>query len=91
MNFLYQSLLFISGDSLSQTLLDLDLRKAEIVSSLQLITYLLRQSASGGYTKRELIDNIEKIRKDPYYYVDLFRKLLAEKAYRQPEGISTGN
>jgi hypothetical protein len=80
MNFLYQSLLLISGDSLRQTLLDLDLRKTEIVSSLQLITYLLNQSSSGGYTKRELIDNIEKIRKDPYYYVDMFRKLLAEKA-----------
>jgi hypothetical protein len=80
MNFLYQSLLFISGDSLRQTLLDLDLRRAGIVSSLQLITHLLDQSASGGYTKRELIDNIEKIRKDPYYYVDMFRKLLAEKA-----------
>jgi hypothetical protein len=80
MNFLYQSLLFISGDSLRQTLLELDLRKAEIVSSLQLITHLLNQSATGGYTKRELIDNIEKIRKDPYYYVDMFRKLLAEKA-----------
>ncbi len=80
MNFLYQSLLFISGDSLRQTLLDLDLRKTGIVSSLQLITRLLEQSAPGGYTKRELIDNIEKIRKDPYYYVDMFRKLLAEKA-----------
>jgi hypothetical protein len=80
MNFLYQSLLFISGDSLRQTLLDLNLRKAEIVSSLQLITHLLEKSVSGGYTKKELIDNIEKIRKDPYYYVDMFRKLLAEKA-----------
>lgn len=80
MNFLYQSLLFISGDSLRQTLLDLDLRKAEIVSSLQLITHLIQESTSGGYTRKELIDNIEKIRKDPYYYVDLFRKLLAEKA-----------
>jgi hypothetical protein len=80
MNFLYQSLLFISGDSLRQTLLELDLRKAEIVNTLQLITRLLDQSASGGYTKRELIDNIEKIRKDPYFYVDMFRKLLAEKA-----------
>jgi hypothetical protein len=80
MNFLYQSLLFISGDSLRQTLLDLDLKKSEIVSSLQLITYLFNQSASGGYTKRELINNIEKIRKDPYFYVDMFRKLLAGKA-----------
>ncbi len=80
MNFLYQSLLFISGDSLRQTLLDLDLRKSEIISSLQLITHLFNQSAQGGYTKRELINNIEKIRKDPYFYVDMFRKLLAGKA-----------
>ncbi len=80
MNFLYQSLLFISGDSLRQTLLDTDPGKAGIASSLQLITHLLEQSAAGGYTKRELIDNIEKIRKDPYFYVDMFRKLLAEKA-----------
>jgi hypothetical protein len=80
LHFLYQSLLFISGDSLRQTLLDLELRKAGIVNSLQLVTYLLDQSDLRGYTKRELMDNIEKIRKDPYYYVDLFRKLLAEKA-----------
>ena len=80
MNFLYQSLLFVSGDSLRQTLLDLNLRKSEIISSLQLITHLFNQSTTGGYTKRELIDNIEKIRKDPYFYVDMFRKLLAGKA-----------
>jgi hypothetical protein len=80
LHFLYQSLLFISGDSLRQTLLDLELRKAGIVNSLQLVTYLMGQSDTRGYTKRELMDNIEKIRKDPYYYVDLFRKLLAERA-----------
>jgi hypothetical protein len=80
LHFLYQSLLFISGDSLRQTLLDLKLSEAGIVNSLQLVTYLMGQSDLRGYTKRELMDNIEKIRKDPYYYVDLFRKLLAEKA-----------
>jgi tetratricopeptide (TPR) repeat protein len=80
MNFLYQSLLFISGDSLRHTLLGLDTRKAEIFSSLQLITYMFTHAVDGGYTKRELINNIEKIRKDPYFYVDMFRKLLAEKA-----------
>jgi tetratricopeptide (TPR) repeat protein len=80
LHFLYQSLLFISGDSLRQTLLDLELRKAGIVNSFQLITYLMGQSEPRGYSKRELMNNIEKIRKDPYYYVDLFRKLLAEKA-----------
>jgi hypothetical protein len=80
MHFLYQSLLFISGDSLKQTLLDLDMRKASIVNSFELVTYLMGQSELRGYTKRELMDNIEKIRKDPYYYIDLFRRLLAEKA-----------
>jgi hypothetical protein len=80
MNFLYQSLLFISGDSLKQTLLDLDMKEAQIINSLDLVTYLMGQADLRHYTKRELIDNIEKIRNDPYYYVDLFRRLLAERA-----------
>jgi hypothetical protein len=80
MHFLYQSLLFISGDSLRHTLLDLELRKAGINNSLQMVSYLFKQADQRGYTKRELINNIEKIRKDPYYYVDLFRKLLANRA-----------
>lgn len=80
MHFLYQSLLFISGDSLRQALLGIDFRKADIHNTLQLVTLLFRQAELKGYTKRELINNIEKIRKDPYFYVDLFRKLLANKA-----------
>jgi len=80
MNFLYQGLIFISGDSLKQVLLNLNMNKDSIVNSLGLVTYLMDQSDSHGYTKHELIDNIEKIRMDPYYYVDLFRKLLAERA-----------
>ena len=80
MHFLYQSLLFISSDSLKNTLLDLDHKEMNIRNALELITYLMRESDSRGYTRRELLENIEKIRRDPYYYVDLFRKLLAEKA-----------
>jgi hypothetical protein len=78
--FLYQGLLFISSDSLKNTLLDLDMREQHIWNSFELITYLMNKSESSGYTKTELIQNIEKIRRDPYYYVDLFRKMLAEKA-----------
>lgn len=80
MHFLYQSLLFISGDSLRQALLDIDFRKDRLSNSLQLVSLLFRQAELRGYTKRELITNIEKIRKDPYYYVDLFRKMLANRA-----------
>jgi len=80
LHFLYQSLLFISGDSLRHTLLDIELRKAGIFNSVQLVSYLMGESDLRGYTRKELMDNIEKIRKDPYYFVDLFRKLLAEKA-----------
>jgi AcrR family transcriptional regulator len=80
MYFLYEGLLFISGDSLQNTLLGIDMKTENIRNSLELITFLMSQSDKGGYTKRELIDNIEKIRKDPYYYVDLFRRMLAEKA-----------
>jgi hypothetical protein len=78
--FLYQGLLFISSDSLKNTLLDLDMRKQQIRNSFELITYLINKSESKGYSKTELMQNIEKIRRDPYYYVDLFRKMLAEKA-----------
>ena len=38
------------------------------------------QADARNYSKREVLENIEKIRSDPYYYVDLFRKMLAEKA-----------
>jgi len=79
-HFLSQSLIFISSDSLKQTLLDLNMDKQEIRNSLELISYLLGAADLRGYSKRELLENIEKIRRDPYYYVDLFRKMLAEKA-----------
>jgi tetratricopeptide (TPR) repeat protein len=79
-HFLSQGLLFISSDSLKQTLLDLDMEKQQIRNSFELITYLLGEADQRGYSRRELLENIEKIRKDPYYYVELFRKMLAQKA-----------
>jgi hypothetical protein len=79
-HFLSQSLIFISSDSLKQTLLDLNMDKQQLRNSLELISYLLGAADLGGYSKRELLENIDKIRRDPYYYVDLFRKMLAEKA-----------
>jgi hypothetical protein len=56
------------------------MEKQNIRNSVALITYLLDAADLRGYSKRELLENIEKIRRDPYYYVDLFRKLLAHKA-----------
>jgi hypothetical protein len=79
-HFLAQSLLFISSDSLKQTLLDLNIEKQQIRNSLELISYLLGAADPRGYSKKELLEKIEKIRRDPYYYVDLFRKMLVEKA-----------
>jgi tetratricopeptide (TPR) repeat protein len=79
-HFLSQGLLFISSDSLKQTILDLNMEKQQIRNSYELISYLLGESELRGYTKQELLENIEKIRRDPYYYVDLFRKLLAQRA-----------
>lgn len=79
-HFLSQGLLFISSDSLQQTLLDLDMERQQIRNSFELITYLLGEADHRGYSRRELLENIEKIRKDPYYYVELFRKMLAQKA-----------
>jgi hypothetical protein len=80
MMFLYQSLLFVSGDSLRNTLVKLNPEKENIITSGQLIEYLWKKSATNGYTLEELINLIDNIRKDPYYYVDMFRKLLASKA-----------
>jgi len=78
--FLSQSLIFISSEQLKQTLLDIDLEKQGIRNSMELISNLLESADKKGYSKRELLVNIEKIRRDPYYFVDLFRKMLAEKA-----------
>lgn len=80
MHFLSQGLLYISTDSLKQTVLNLNLEKEKIRNSVELITYLLNAADMRGYSKRELLENIEKLRRDPYYYVDLFRKMLAQKA-----------
>ncbi len=80
MMFLYQSLLFASDDSLRNTLLRLNTEKENIITSGQLIEYLWKKSATDGYSLEELINLIDHIRKDPYYYVDMFRKLLASKA-----------
>jgi hypothetical protein len=78
--FLSQGLIFISSDSLKQTLLDLNMEKQNVRNSVELITYLLGAADLRGYSKRELLENVEKIRRDPYYYVDLFRQMLARKA-----------
>lgn len=80
MHFLSQSLIFISSDNLKQTLLDLDLEKQGISNSRELISYLMQTADTRNYSRQELLENIDKIRKDPYYFVDLFRKMLAEKA-----------
>jgi len=80
MHFLSQGLLYISSDSLKQTVLNLNLEKEQIRNSVELISYLLGAADLRGYSRRELLENIEKLRRDPYYYVDLFRKMLAEKA-----------
>jgi hypothetical protein len=79
-DFLSQSLIFISSGNLKQTLLDLDPQQNGIRNSREMISYLLETSANRNYSKRELFENVEKIRRDPYYLVDLFRKMLADKA-----------
>jgi hypothetical protein len=79
-HFLSQSLIFISSDNLKQTLLDLDMDQQKIWNSQQLISYLLENADKRNYSKREVLENIEKVRRDPYYFVDLFRKMLLEKA-----------
>ncbi|MFO7370126.1 MAG: tetratricopeptide repeat protein [Bacteroidales bacterium] len=79
-HFLSQSLIFISSDNLKQTLLDLDMDQQKIWNSQQLISYLLENADTRKYSKREVLENIEKVRRDPYYFVDLFRKMLLENA-----------
>ena len=78
--FLYQGLILLSQDSLKNTLIQLNLDKEKISNSSQLIEYLWKKSATNGYTKEELINNIEKIKKDPYSVVEMFRKLLSSRA-----------
>jgi tetratricopeptide (TPR) repeat protein len=80
MHFLSQSLIFISSDNLRQTLLDLDFEKQGISNSRELISYLMGTAEKRNYSKRELLENIDKVRRDPYYFVDLLRRMLAEKA-----------
>jgi tetratricopeptide (TPR) repeat protein len=79
-HFLSQGLIFISSENLKQTLLTLNMDTQGIRNSMELISFLLNSADKQGYSKRELLENIEKIRRDPYYFVDLFRKMLAEKA-----------
>ncbi len=79
-HFLSQSLIFLSSDNLKQTLLDLDMDQQKIWNSQQLITYLMENADARKYSKREVLENIEKVRRDPYYFVDMFRKMLLEKA-----------
>lgn len=79
-NFLYLSLLSISSDSLRETLSELDLWKENIRNADELISHLFNQAESNGYTKGEVVDNIELIKQDPYYYVEEFRETLARNA-----------
>jgi len=79
MYFISQGLEFMSTENLRKTIADLDLREKQIKNAPGLIAYLLNEPNT-SYTKREVLENIEKIRKDPYYYVDLLRRMLAGKA-----------
>jgi tetratricopeptide (TPR) repeat protein len=79
-DFLSQSLIFISSDNLKQTVLDLDFEQDNIRNSREMISSLLETSENRNYSRRELFDNIEKVRRDPYFFVDMFRKMLADKA-----------
>lgn len=78
--FLEQALLYTSSENLRQALLTLNTEKQGIRNSRELISYLLGNADKGNYSRRELLENIEKIRRDPYYYIDLLRKMLAERA-----------
>jgi tetratricopeptide (TPR) repeat protein len=80
MTFLYQGLMMISGDSLKNTVIALNPDKERIGNSEQLIRYLWQHSSTKGYTKEELINNINQVRKDPYAIVDMFRRFLSTRA-----------
>jgi hypothetical protein len=60
--------------------LDLDFEQDNIRNSREMISSLLETSENRNYSRRELFDNIEKVRRDPYFFVDMFRKMLADKA-----------
>ncbi len=79
-DFLYLSMLNLSSDSLHIILAELELKEQQILNASELITFLLTESVSKGYTKEEVMDYAEQIRDDPYYLVDIFRNALAEKA-----------
>ncbi len=78
--FLHQGLILLSGDSLKQTLHQVNLERQKLNTAEDLIGYLWRKSAAGGYTKEELIDNTDRIRKDPYSVVEMFRAMLSTRA-----------
>lgn len=79
-DFLSQSLIFISEGNLKQTVMDLDFEEQKIYNSGDLISILIQSSEARNYSKKEIFDNIEKVRRDPYFYVDMFRQLLADRA-----------
>lgn len=79
-HYLYQGLLYLSADSMKDVLSKMDLKELQIVNSLSLITRLMDRSTSQGYTRGELLNQIEKLRTDPYHYIDLFRQMLASRA-----------
>ncbi|MBN2482532.1 MAG: PD40 domain-containing protein [Bacteroidales bacterium] len=79
-NFLQMSLLNISVDSLHRTVAGLKLWDQNIRNATELVTYLLTHSESNGYTRKDVLDDIEQIRSNPYYLVEMFRNTLAEEA-----------
>ncbi|MBN2274974.1 MAG: PD40 domain-containing protein [Bacteroidales bacterium] len=78
--FLHQSLIFISEDSLKNMVNKIRPEKENINTSEALIGYLWQKSATNGYSREELINTIDKIRKDPYSVVEMFRDLLSSRA-----------
>lgn len=79
-NFLYQSMLFLSEGSLNKTLIDINLFAENIKTPQNLLQYLWIKANDKGYTVNEVIKLVDDIRTNTSKAVEMFRQNLANHA-----------
>jgi len=79
-DFIYQSILLMQNENLTNILIGFDSQKKDIYTSGDLLNYLWDKGLSSGYSDNDMMELLISIKTDSYKNVDLFLRYLEKNA-----------
>jgi hypothetical protein len=79
-DFIYQSILLMQDENLTNILIGFDSQKKDIYTSGDLLNYLWDKGLSSGYSDNDMMELLISIKTDSYKNVDLFLRYLEKNA-----------